>query len=496
MLSNNKNLIMILGNQLFPISHLKKINCNNVFMSEDLELCTYFKHHKLKIFLFLKAMREYRDELIRNGFNVHYTSIDDEDFNRPYIDKISNFFKLKNFKNLFYFQIEDHFFENKIKTLKNKINLIELDSPMFLNSRAYFEDFANDKNFIKMANFYKKTRKELKILVESDDKPVGGKWSFDEENRKRLPNNFKIPSNLKFQENTEENKNLKLAILNKFNDHPGNLDNVWFPTNRENALKLVDFFIEEKFKFFGHYEDAINSKDAFLFHSCLSSSLNLGIITVKEILDKVATLKNIPINSYEGFIRQIIGWREFIRGVYHSRGEIQRKSNFWNHKRKLKNIWYEGNTGIVPLDDSIKNCINYGYTHHIPRLMIISNIMNLCKVDPDDIYKWFMEMFIDSSDWVMTPNVYGMGTYADGGIFSTKPYLCGSNYILKMSDYKKGEWCEILDGLYWMFINDNKKFFSKNPRMNIMLKSLSKMEPERKKLIFKKAKKFIEKVSY
>ena len=122
--------------------------------------------------------------------------------------------------------------------------------------------------------------------------------------------------------------------------------------------------------------------------------------------------------------------------------------------------------------------------------------MNLCKVDPDDIYKWFMEMFIDSSDWVMTPNVYGMGTYADGGIFSTKPYLCGSNYILKMSDYKKGEWCEILDGLYWMFINDNKKFFSKNPRMNIMLKSLSKMEPERKKLIFKKAKKFIEKVSY
>ena len=247
---------------------------------------------------------------------------------------------------------------------------------------------------------------------------------------------------------------------------------------------------------FGHYEDAINSKDTFLFHSCLSSSLNLGIITVKEILDKVATLKNIPINSYEGFIRQIIGWREFIRGVYHSRGEIQRKSNFWNHKRKLKNIWYEGNTGIVPLDDSIKNCINYGYTHHIPRLMIISNIMNLCKVDPDDIYKWFMEMFIDSSDWVMTPNVYGMGTYADGGIFSTKPYLCGSNYILKMSDYKKGEWCEILDGVYWMFINDNKKFFSKNPRMNIMLKSLSKMEPERKKLIFKKAKEFIEKVSY
>ena len=122
--------------------------------------------------------------------------------------------------------------------------------------------------------------------------------------------------------------------------------------------------------------------------------------------------------------------------------------------------------------------------------------MNLCKVDPDDIYKWFMEMFIDSSDWVMTPNVYGMGTYADGGIFSTKPYLCGSNYILKMSDYKKGEWCEILDGLYWMFINDNKKFFSKNPRMNIMLKSLSKMEPERKKLIFKKAEEFIEKVSY
>ena len=190
-------------------------------------------------------------------------------------------------------------------------------------------------------------------------------------------------------------------------------------------------------------------------------------------------------------MRQIIGWREFIRGIYQEKSEVQENTNFWNHKKLLTKSWYEGNTGINPLDDCIKITLNDGYIHHIPRLMIISNLMNLCEVDPKSIYNWFMEMYIDSSDWVMAPNVYGMATYSDGGLMSTKPYTCASSYILRMSNYKKGEWCDIVDGLYWRFLNKNRSFYDTNPRLALHTRSLDKMTEERKETIFKKAELFI-----
>jgi deoxyribodipyrimidine photolyase-related protein len=266
------------------------------------------------------------------------------------------------------------------------------------------------------------------------------------------------------------------------------------PTNRKEALLWLENFFENKFLNFGNYEDAIRSDNNFLFHSAISPVLNMGLLTPDEVVKKTlefAELNSIPINSLEGFIRQIIGWREFIRGIYHHKGNEETNSNFWNHHGKLTSHWYEGTTGIAPLDDAIKDCIKYGYTHHIPRLMVICNIMNLSKIHPNEIYKWFMEMFVDSSDWVMVPNVFGMGTFADGGIFATKPYSCGSNYILKMSNYKKDEWCDIVDGLYWMFMNDNVSFFKSNPRLAILVKSLERMKNERKELIFGKAIDFI-----
>jgi deoxyribodipyrimidine photolyase-related protein len=170
--------------------------------------------------------------------------------------------------------------------------------------------------------------------------------------------------------------------------------------------------------------------------------------------------------------------------------------NFWGHQRKLKSCWYDATTGLPPLDDAIQGCNEFGYTHHINRLMILSNIMNMSGIHPDEIYKWFMEMFIDSSDWVMVPNVYGMGTYADGGVFSTKPYICGSSYILRMSNFKKGEWCDAVDGLYWQFIENNRSFFSKNPRLSLMTRSLDKIAPDRKKLIYTAAENFIKQTTY
>ena len=232
----------------------------------------------------------------------------------------------------------------------------------------------------------------------------------------------------------------------------------------------------------------------FLFHSTISPLLNIGLLTPEEVLQLTIDAfkkKALPLNSVEGFVRQILGWREFIRGIYQQKSDYQVKKNFWKHKRRLTHHWYDGTTGIDPLDDCIRRTSMDGYHHHIPRLMIISNIMNMSEIHPDDINKWFMEMYIDSSDWVMIPNVYGMATYSDGGLMSTKPYTCGSNYILKMSNYSKGEWCDIVDGLYWRFTDKHRSFYEKNARMSFLTRTLDRMNPERKSLIFNKANKFI-----
>ena len=226
----------------------------------------------------------------------------------------------------------------------------------------------------------------------------------------------------------------------------------------------------------------------------MSPLINLGLLTPSEIISLLLkTNKNIRLNSLEGYIRQLIGWREFMRGIYQNYNKKMEENNFFGNNRKMKSSWFNAETGLTPLDFSINNVLNYGWTHHIERLMILSNIMNLCEIHPKEVYKWFMEMFIDSSEWVMVPNVYGMGLFSDGGIFATKPYICGSSYFLKMMDFKKGDWCDIMDGLYWRFIEKNEKFFLTNPRLSMMVRILKNLNPNRKKKIFNAAQTFIEK---
>ena len=291
---------------------------------------------------------------------------------------------------------------------------------------------------------------------------------------------------------TIHTKKLKKEIEKLFPKHPGDVDNFWLPTTFSDAIKWLDHFIQKKFNLFGDYEDAVDVNNNFLFHSALSPLINLGLITPEIIIERIKKVESkIKINSYEGYVRQIIGWREFIRGIYQNYDKELENNNFFKHKNSLTKSWYDGTTGLYPLDHSISNAVKYGYSHHIERLMIISNIMNLCEIEPRQVYNWFMEIYADSSDWVMSPNVYGMGLFSDGGIFSTKPYICGSSYFMKMFNFKKGPWNEIMDGLYWRFINKNRKFFQTNPRLNMMVVIYDKMKDERKNNIIKKANKFI-----
>ena len=329
--------------------------------------------------------------------------------------------------------------------------------------------------------------------MKTDGTPEGGKWSFDEDNRKKFPKNTKVPKFPNLTE-TKHTKNLKPVIEKMFKNHPGNTKNFWFATEYNDVFKLLNFFLKEKSNLFGDYEDAVDQGNNILFHSALSPYINLGLITPEFIISKTLEFnkKNkIKINSYEGYIRQIIGWREFIRGIYQNYDKQLEENNFFQHKNSLTKKWYDGTTGLDPLDHSIKKAQKYGYTHHIERLMILCNIMNLCEIKPNEVYNWFMEMFVDSSDCVMSPNVYGMGLFSDGGIFSTKPYICGSSYFMKMMNFKKGNWNDIMDGLYWRFINKNRKFFQSNPRLNMMVSIYDKMNTERKNHIIKKANQFI-----
>ena len=494
-------LFFILGNQLFPIQHLKSFKNDHIFfMAEDYQLCTYEKHHKLKILLFLSAMRSYADNLKKNQFKIEYQKIENKEFKNDYFKKLKKILNSKKIKEVSSFEIEDKFFEKKITQFLKKENIKWniIQTPMFLNSRNDFKNYLNKSKKPFMSTFYKGIRKKSGILMESDGNPKGGKWSFDEDNRNKLPKNISIVKFPKIRE-TNNTKKLKPIIEKLFSDHPGSTDNFWFATEHEDVLKILSFFIKEKLNLFGDYEDAVDQKNNILFHSTLSPYINLGLITPELVIKKVLDFdkKNkIRLNSLEGFIRQIIGWREFMRGIYQNYSNEMETRNFFKQNRKMKKSWYEGNTGLPPLDYAIKNAFNYGWSHHIERLMILSNIMNLCEIKPTIVYKWFMEMFVDSSDWVMVPNVYGMGLFSDGGIFATKPYICGSSYFMKMMDFKRGNWCDTMDGLYWRFINRNRTFFLKNPRLSMMVRIFDKMKIERKKLILSEAEKFINKNTY
>jgi len=499
---DGRPLVVVLGNQLFPPAHLdgvEGIDDARIFMAEDVGLCTYVRHHQQKIALFLAAMRHHADELRSRDLDVTYLRLDDDGADDPYEDKLDRMVDEERPSRLVTFEIEDRFFAERIAAWADGHDLEHevRPSPMFVTPRPVFADYLDSVKAPFMATFYQRQRKATNILLEEDGSPVGGKWSFDDENRRKLPKSVEVPDP-PTPTRSDHDEAVIALVRDRFPDHPGDADGLWLPTTRRSALAWYRRFLDERLEKFGDYEDALTTRSDTVFHSVLSPLLNLGLLTPEEVVDRAlehAEEHAIPLNSLEGFVRQMIGWREFIRGIYHAYDEEQQRANFWGHERRMKPCWWDGTTGLDPLDHSIRTALRLGWTHHIERLMILSNLMNLCEIEPREAHRWFMEMYVDSSDWVMGPNVYGMGLFSDGGIFSTKPYLCGSNYVLKMSDYGRGDWCETMDGLYWRFVEKHLDFFRGNPRLSVMPRALAKLDPERKKRIFARAEAFIDEVT-
>ena len=391
----------------------------------------------------------------------------------------------------------DNWLERRIRASAEKyqIEVESFENPLFLNTKEELSPFFRpNKKRLFQTSWYKQQRKDRNILLDEEGEPVGGKWSFDQENRKKYPRK-KVPPAIKYPVGDPFWQEAIAYVNQYFPNNPGQLSSSpIYPYTRTQTLQWLQHFFENRFQEFGNYEDAIVAEEAFLHHSVLSPMLNIGLISPQEILDQAiayAAEHDIPINSLEGFVRQIIGWREFIRGVYESKGVEERNKNYWGFTRSIPAAFYDGTTGIDPVDQSIRHVLKYGYCHHIERLMVLGNFMLLCEFDPNEVYRWFMELFIDAYDWVMVPNVYGMSQFADGGIFATKPYISGSNYLKKMSNYPKGDWQQTWDALFWRFMHLHRSFFLSNPRLGMLVRTFDKMDPAKQHTFLTRAENYL-----
>ena len=484
-----KEAVIIFPHQLFKNAAILKTNCD-IYLVEEYLFFKHYKFHRQKIAFHRATMKAYADHLKSIDKGVNYIeSVNDLSDVRQLIKKLIE----DGIKKFHFTDPTDNWLQKHIILASNGIEIKWYENPLFINSKDELSSFfkSTKKKFFQ-TSFYKDQRKKRDVLMIAGE-PEGGKWTYDIDNRKKYPKDKTAP-HIQFPDKTEYHRQAEEYVQNNFNNHFGELaDFSIYPIDYETAEIWFDNFLETRFHEFGIYEDAIVKEEHFLNHSLLSPLINIGLLEPRYVIDKAITYAKrnaIPLNSTEGFVRQILGWREFIRGVYEVKGTEERNRNFWNFSRKIPASFYDGSTGIKPIDDVIKKVLKTGYAHHIERLMILGNFMVLCEFDPDDVYQWFMELFIDSYDWVMVPNVYGMSLYADGGLMSTKPYISSSNYIMKMSNYSKGDWQYTWDGLFWTFMDKHREFFLSNPRLGMLIRTFDKMKIETKERHYKAAEVF------
>ncbi len=467
--------------------------CDTIYLVEEY---LYFKHynfHKKKIAFHRASMKFYENYLQSKNIEVVYI----ESFNQlSNITKLIPYLKNKGVQSFEYIDTTDYWLEKRItNTCKEcDIHPIKKPTPLFLNTSEELASFFATKKRMFQTEFYKHQRLTKNILLEKQDKPIGGKWTFDDENRLKYPKGKTVPKTTFLNPNAFYSE--AIAYTEKhFSSNYGelNTDFIYPTTYAESKSWLAEFF-KTRFSEFGAYEDAIIEKENILHHSVLTPMLNVGLLSPEFVIEEAllyASKHEVPLNSLEGFIRQILGWREFIRAVYELKGNEERTKNYWGFKRKIPASFWNGTTGIEPIDSCIKKVLETGYAHHIERLMVLGNFMLLCEFDPDEVYRWFMELFIDAYDWVMVPNVYGMSQFADGGLMATKPYISGSNYLMKMSDYQKGDWQPVWDGLFWRFMHVHRDFFLKNPRLGMLVRTFDKMPDEKQKFHLNNAEQFL-----
>ncbi|MDG1068755.1 MAG: cryptochrome/photolyase family protein [Sulfitobacter sp.] len=488
-------LILVLGDQLSEsLSALREGNRHTdlVVMAEVMEEATYVRHHPKKIALIFAAMRKFAAALERDGWTVAYAQLDDTENSGSIVGELLRRAEQTGAQSAICTEPGEWRLINKLTHAPIPTTILPDDR--FLASHGEFEAWAEARKALRMEYFYRDMRRKTGLLMEGDQ-PAGGQWNFDHDNRKPAPGDIVPEGPLRFEPDTVTQEVLALVEA-RFGDHFGTLRPFWFATTRGQALEALAHFVEHSLPSFGDYQDAMLRGEDFLYHAIFSPYMNIGLLGPLEVCQaaEAAYQKgNAPLNAVEGFIRQIIGWREYVRGIYFLEGPDYAKRNVLKQTRDLPAMYWGGPTKMACMGAAVEQTAREAYAHHIQRLMVTGNFALLAGIDPGQVSDWYLEVYADAFEWVEAPNVVGMSQFADGGVIASKPYVSSGAYINRMSDYCKGcaykvsqktgeEACPF-NTLYWHFLDRHRERFSGNPRMGNMYGTWDRMDAEKRKTI-------------
>ena len=502
-------LRLILGDQLNrEHSWFERIDADVVYvMAEMRQETDYVRHHIQKVIAFFLAMRNFANALAEKGHTVLYFKINDAD-NPQYINKlIPNLIEKYKIEKFEYLLPDEYRLDQQIQQLCDSLSIpfTAQDTEHFYTTRYEQREFFSGKKQRIMENFYRMMRAKHEVLMEQS-LPLGGQWNFDQENRKKWKGKPNIPPPLNLKRNVEK---IRQEIVNAGIATIGSVDseNFNWPISREEGLSLLDYFCEHLLVHFGDYQDAMDPNEPYLFHSRLSFALNSKMLSPREVNDKVIEYYNshkedIHISQVEGFVRQILGWREYMRGIYWEYMPDYAKMNSLGHERPLPDFYWTGDTQMNCLKHAIGQSLTEAYAHHIQRLMVTGNFALLYQCQPDYVDTWYLGVYIDAIEWVELPNTRGMSQFADGGIVATKPYVSSANYIQKMSNYCSdcqyspkealGEKGCPFNALYWNFLVTHREKLASNRRMSMMYRILDKKDPQQVQALVDRAQYLLE----
>jgi len=505
-----KKICVIYWDQLSDsLSGIKKIKKSDVlFFAEVKELTSNIPHHKKKLVFLLSAMRHFANEKREQGFNIYYVKFDDPGNTHSMQSEVKRFLEKNKVEEIIVTEPSEYDTLEDVKTWQKNLNIETtiLSDDRFIASKEEFKKWAENKKSLIMEYFYREMRRKTSLLM-NNDKPEKDQWNFDKENRKSFKKGLEIPGPKQFSPDAVTKDVIQLVEKN-FIKHFGDTNPFWFAVTKGQAEKAFDYFCLNALPYFGDYQDAMQENEPFLFHSIIALYINAGLLDPLYIckqVEKEYKAKRIQINAAEGFIRQIIGWREYIRGVYWLKMPNYRNSNFLNTKRKLPEFYWTAKTDMNCIQQVVSMTKKEAYSHHIQRLMITGNFALLSGLNAQEVHEWYLAVYADAYEWVEIPNTLGMALFADGGVLGTKPYIASGAYVNRMSNFCKS--CKYnvkekltddacpFNYLYWNFLSRHKDKFKNNRRMTLAYKNLENISEDDRKVIDKKSKDFLDNLS-
>ncbi len=504
---NDSTAIIILGDQLSPsLSSLKTADKSRdvIVMAEVSAEATYVPHHKKKLVFVFSSMRHFANDLRAQGWDVVYITLDDPDNSGHLVSEAERVMAARGISKAVVTEPSEYRLKSAFEAWDQDCDILPDDR--FIASHAEFQTWAEGRKQLRMEYFYRDMRRKTGLLMAADG-PVGGQWNFDAENRKPAKGDLFMPKPLEHAPDQITRDVIDL-VEQHFPNNFGRLDGFWFAVTREDALQALDHFATTTLPLFGDYQDAMLKDEPYLYHSILAQYLNIGLLTPLEICQRIEREYydgTAPLNAVEGYIRQIIGWREYVRGIYWLKMPAYVGENFLNAKRDLPDFYWTAETDMLCVSQAVSQTRDNAYAHHIQRLMVTGNFAMLAGVDPFQVHEWYLSVYADAYEWVEAPNVIGMSQFADGGLLGSKPYAASGNYINKMSNYcgsckydvkqKTGPTACPFNPLYWDFLIRNEDVLRGNPRLSHAFRTWDKMADDKKHDYRQSAKAVLENLS-